>query len=402
MNAHRVAVLSMVAVAALVAALWSSQTRRPAQEAVTALPLVAGLEAGINEVSQVRVRAAGDALQATLKRVDGAWVLAEKDDYPVDVNVLREYLIKLARAKRVEAKTDNPALYDRLGVEEMSAKEATGAQIEIDGLAQPVKLIIGRNVTRGVGTYVRHAGEAQSWLADADLALERDSAKWLQRDLIDIASGRIERVNLVSAAGPAIQLVRAPEGATSEFAVANLPAGREAASEFVADATAGFLSGLRFDDVLNSNAAAPPESGLTNATFVTTDGISIVVKAWPAADKFHTQLSASLDETVAAASVAQAQAKAAREHEAAQALAAAKPAASDAAAATPQAATAKSTEAAAPPMIDPAQDREQRLLALRSEAESLNARFSGKTFVLPAFKAGNLSKTLEDFLKPKA
>ena len=59
----------------------------------------------------------------------------------------------------------------------------------------------------------------------------------------------------------------------------------------------------------------------------------------------------------------------------------------------------------APPITnvtDASKDREQRLAALRAEVEAMNARFDGKTFVLPAFKAGNLHKTLEEFLKPKA
>lgn len=405
MNAHRVMVLGVVAVVALGAALWSSQTRRPAQEDLAAPPLVAGLEAGINDVSQLRIRVAGDALQATLKRIDNRWVLAEKDDYPVDVNLLREYLVKLARAKRIEAKTDNPALYDRLGVEEISAKEAGGTQIEIEGLSQPVKLILGRNVPRGSGTYVRHAGEAQSWLADADLAVERVAANWLQRDLIDIAAGRVQRVSVTPVSGPAIGIVRAAAGMANDFVLSNIPKGREAASDFVADATAGFLSGLRFDDVLRAADAAAPAEGVAHATFATEDGIAVDVTAWQVGDKSHAQFTATLDETVATAFVEQAQANVVREHEAAKTQAAATPATDGTAPATTPdavAAPAKAGEPAPLAATDPAKDREQRVAALRAEVETLNARFSGKTIVLPAYKAGNLHKTFEDYLKPKA
>ncbi len=406
MNAHRVLVLGVVAVVALGAALWSSQTRRPAQEVLASQPLVAGLEAGINEVSQVRVRLAGDALQATLKRVDGGgWVLTERDDYPVDVNVLRQYLLKLARAKRVEAKTDNPALYYRLGVEEIGAKDVVGAQVELDGLAQPIKLIIGRNVVRGTGSYVRHAGEAQSWQVDADLAVERVAANWLQRDLVDIAAGRVQRVHVTPAAGPAVEIVRAAEGSAGDFALASLPKGREAATDFVADAAAGFLSGLRFDDVLRATDATPPETGVTRATFATQEGISIEVAAWPEGDKARAQFTATLDESVAGAFVAEAQAKAARERAAVQAQAAATltPVREDSAEKTSATETAATDSNAAKPAVsEPVKDSEQRLAALRAEIAAMNARFKDKTFVLPAFKAGNLTKTLEGYLKPKA
>ncbi len=408
MNAHRVLVLGVVAVIAFGAALWSSQTRRAAQEDVAAQPLVAGLEAGINDVSQLRIRTAGDTLQATLKRIDNRWVLAEKDNFPVDVNLLREYLVKLARAKRVEAKTDNPTLYDRLGVEEISAKEAGGTQIEIEGLPQPVKLILGRNVTRGSGTYARHVGEAQSWLTDADLAVERVAANWLQRDLIDIAAGRVQRVSVTPVSGPAISIVRAAAGAANDFALSNLPKGREPASDFVADATAGFLSGLRFDDVLRAADAAASAAGATQAGFATEDGISVSVTAWKVGEASHAQFNATLDEAVAAAFVESAQAKAVREHEAAKTQAASKAAADTAvkpAAETTTETVAASANAEQPAPLattDPEKDREQRLAALRAEVETLNARFSGKTFVLPSFKAGNLHKSLEEYLKPKA
>lgn len=409
MNTHRVIVLGVVAAVALAAALWSSQVRR-SEDVPTALEVVPGLEAGINDISEVRIRTGGDAVQATIKRVGDGWVLAERDNHPADFDGLRQYLVKLARAKRIEAKTDTPALYEKLGVEAVDAATATGVQIEIDGLKAPVKLIVGRNVPRGSGSYVRHAGEAQSWQTDTDLAVEKITTNWLQRDLVDIAAGRVERVDITPEKGARIEIVRSAEGASGDFALANLPKGREPASEFVGDATAGVLAGLRFDDVLRAAEHAPPETGLTRAQFATEDGISVAVTAWKDGEKTQAQLLASLDEVKATAFVEQAQAKAVREHAATQEAAKAKAEAtveSDIAAgggaqddvATP----AEPTPAEAPlAATDPVKDREQRLAALRSEVEAMNARFKDKTFVLPAFKAGNLHKALEDYLKPKA
>jgi hypothetical protein len=414
MNAHRVMVLGVVAAVALGAALWSSQTRRPEQEPSASQPLVPGLEQGINDVTEVRVRTPGDVLQATLKRTEQGWVMVERDNYAVDPNLLREYLLKLARAKRIEAKTDNPASYYKIGVEDIADAKSAATQVEIDGLAQPVKLLIGRNVATGSGTYVRNAGDAQSWQADGDLAVEKVAANWLLRDLVDIAAGRIARVDVTPATGPKIEIARAAPGSAGDFVVANLPRGREAASEFVADATAGFLSGLRFDDVLRAADAPAPDKDLTRATFLAGDGTSIAVTAWQVEDKTRAQLVATLDEAIAATHVAAEQAKAVREYEALKAQSeAAKPAppaaatdaATPAASATPAPAEpAAATPAPEPPLAvtDAAKDTEQRLAALRTAVGEMNARFSGKTFVLPSFKTSNLNKPLEDYLKPKA
>jgi hypothetical protein len=392
MKAHRVIVLGVVAAVALGAALWSSQTRRPVQEDAASTAVVPGLQAALNEVSEVRIRTAGDVLQATLRRSDAGWTLLERDAAPVDVSRLREFLLKLAAAKRVEAKTDKPALYFKLGVEDITTADTPGVQLDLDGLAQPVKLIVGRNVPRGSGTYVRHAGEAQSWQVDADLAVEKNPANWLDRDLIDIAAGRIESVEITPATGPRIRIVDAADGAAGDFALADLPRGREAASDFVADAAAGFLASLRFDDVLRAADAEPPAEGVTRASFFTLEGLRVDVTLWSVGDKPHAQFAAALDNAKAQAYAAAAQAKAAREHEAAKAA----PAAADAGA---QSAPAPASDALA--VSDPAADRAARVAALEAELAAVQARVTDKTFVLPSFKTANVTKPLEDFLKPR-
>lgn len=404
MNRHRVTVLTVVTAAALGLALWAGTTRRPEQPPTMA-PVVPGLEAGINQVTEVRIRTAGDAVQATMRRGDDGWRVLEREGWPADVDALRQYLLKLARARRIEAKTSTPVLYEKLGVEPVDLATASGAQIEIDGLSQPVRLIVGRNVVRGNGSYVRHAGEAQSWQSDADLAVEKNVANWLQRDLFDVAAGRVQKVEVTPSGGAKIEIVRAAGEGGGDFAIANLPRGREAASEYVADATAGFLAALRLEDVVPGEAPALPASGASRARFETEEGIAIEVTAWKDGERTLARFSAALDEAVAAAFVEAAQRKAVSEFEAARADAAAgaderedeggnedegKGEASDAAEPAPLAVT------------DAARDREQRLAALRSEVEAMAARTRDKTFVLPAFKAGQLHKALEDYLKPKA
>lgn len=418
MNAHRLTTLGIIATLAVVAALWSTQTRKPQQDESVSQALVPGLEKHLNEVTLVRIRTAGDVVAATLQRDADGWSLQERGGYAVDVSRLREYLLKVAQATRVEAKTSNPSLYDRLGVEPVDASDAYGAQLEIEGLDSPVKLIIGRNVARGSGTYVRHAGDPQSWQASADLALERVPGNWLQKDLVDIATGRIDSVSIDAADGSRIEIARAAQPADGDFVLANLPKGREPSSGFVADATAGLLAALRIDDVFPSDQAAPPAEGRITARFGTVEGVQIAVDAWPLDGKTRLTLDASLDEAQAAAYVAQAQEKAAREHaaltaqgdagagtEAAAASAADEPASADAtdvAANDADDADGDATPAEAPLAVrDPEADRAHRLKQLQDEVAALDARFEGWTFVLPPYKAEPLNKSLEAYLKPK-
>jgi hypothetical protein len=292
MNKHKLMVLGGVAVVALVAALWSTNTRKPVQEGAASEALVPGLEAKLNDITTVRVRGPGDQVLATLVRNEAGWGVQERGGYAADVGKLRAYLLKLAQARRVEQKTANPELYYKLGVDPMTAKDAAGAQLELEGIEPPVRLILGHNVPRGSGTYVRFADQPQSWEANADLAVERSVANWLQRDLVDVASSKVSKIDVQPVQGPAVHVLRAEGSKGGEFKLAEVPKGREPASEFVADAIAGLLSGLRFDDVLPAADAEPPAKVQTTV-FTLEDGQALTLTSWEHDGKTLARLAAA-------------------------------------------------------------------------------------------------------------
>lgn len=411
MSRSKLILPAVVAAIAVGAALWSTQTRRPVQEADAATPLVPGLQQKLNDVTALRVIGPGNATLATIERGDAAWTLKERAGYPVDTAKVRDLLVALAGAKRVEQKTASPELYGKLGVADIAQADATGTQVEVDGLGAPVQVILGQNVARGTGTFVRTAGEAQSWQIDGNVAVERAPAKWLQPEIVDIAPARIEAVSIKPAEGAAIEIARADGKGASDFVLKNLPKGREAESEFGADAAAGLLSGLRLDDVAPAADAAPGDAKVTTATFHVEDGTIVTLTAWKANDRTLAQLAFALDEGRALAFVDRAHAREAKEAEAAASEAAASANAGAEAAAQDAAATDETPVAAAAPgaaqppatpaASDPAADREQRLAALRTATDALQAKVAPWTYTLPTFKASNLNKTLEDYLKPK-
>ncbi len=51
-------------------------------------------------------------------------------------------------------------------------------------------------------------------------------------------------------------------------------------------------------------------------------------------------------------------------------------------------------------MSDPAKDRQQKLDALNAEVAALKKTFDGWTFVLPTYKYTDMTKTIDDMLKP--
>jgi hypothetical protein len=405
MNARNIVGLGLLAVVAAGLALWLVDSRAPQQDVGLQGPLLPGLVDRLNAVDEVKVVGAGGKTLATLQRQPDGWTLLERDGYPADAAKLRALLVGLSEARRVEAKTSNPALYDRLGVEDVSAAEAKGVALEIIGGGEPLRLILGQNNARGKGTYVRLDGEASSWLLDRNIAVERQPVEWLQRDLIDLPPARVASVEVVPADGAAVNIGRAQDAA-GDFELQNLPRGRQPASEFVADATAGLLDALRFDDVLPADGVVEGDSGARSASFRSKEGLSIALRAWQTEGKTYARFSAELDEAEASAWAASQQpAEAADDASAASVAAESGHAPGDASAEADgarsddaQAVDAKQQSAA--PGLATAEENAGRVDALRAELATLQQRFEGRVFVLPAYKAASLNRDLDAYLKP--
>lgn len=387
MNQKTLLGLAIAAVVALGAAALVNHFNRPASETAAADAWLApALRDHVNDVSKVVIKGAGDKTLATLVRGDKGWTLAEKGGYAVDSGKLRDLLLKIADARLVEQKTSNKDKYATLGVQDVSDAGAKGVQVELQGLAQPLDFIVGDASPRG-GSYVRRAGDAQSWLTAATINVDKDAANWLRKDVASIAASRIASVAVTHADGSVVKIAKAAES-DANFTLADVPKGREAGDAFTINGIAGALDGLRFDDVLPAKDAAP-EANALKARFETFDGIAVDVTAWEKDGKDRAVLVASLDAAQADKGITAAQAKVKAEYE--KAVADAQKADGD-----------KKDDAPIKPLAetDPAKDRENRLADLDKQVAELNARFDGWTFVLPAYKYAAFDKSLADLLKP--
>jgi len=392
MNPKTLALLGGAAVVALGAAIAINFSNRPRSDVGDAAkPLLPQLHGHVNDVTSITLTGADNKVLATLRRGEHGWSVAEKSGYPADLPKLREFLLKLDQATLLEQKTSNAQRYAELGVDDVKDKDAKGVRVDIGGLAQPTRLIIGNyNGAGGGGTFVRVDGDAQSWLAKGNLAVDKNSADWEQRDLTDIASNRLESVVLTNPDGKVLKVYK-EQASDDNFKVADVPKGRETSSAFAANGLGSMLAGLKADDVFAAKDAAPPEK-VYKAEYRAFDGVSVTLTAWEKDGKDYAQFAAKLDSAAANARIDKDQAKAKADYDAAVAAAAkteVKP---------PATAPAEVPKPAA--VADPAKDRQDKLDALNKEVADLNKTFDGWTFVLPSFKFSNINKTMDDMLKP--
>lgn len=415
--------LALLTAVALGLALWVSKSREPSSTIGHDQAALPGLKEGINDVTAVRLVGAEGKLIASLTRKDGHWTIGERDGYPADDGKVRALLLKLADAQLLEAKTSDPALYAKLGVDDVSAKNAGGVQVEIEGpKTAPPKLIVGRfNGTAGDGTFVRRTGEPQSWLAKGSFTIDKTTAEWVNRELLDIGADRIASLD-ITVGGK--HLVASKTDATQQnFVVADLPKGRELSSDYAANSLASVLSGLRADDVAKAGEI-PAGAKRADVTYQLRDGTTLAGSVWEVEGKDWLRLKASLDETRAAAKIETEQANEKAKYEAdlakfqlAQAAKVADDAKAHADASKPATDPAKPADAkpgdakaspdamAAEPakpasVADAAKDKAERLDKLKADVAELNRRLDGWQFTIPAYKFGNMYKTVDDLLKP--
>lgn len=296
MTSRRLLTLSVAALLAIAAGVWLATRQSSSGDNERAL-LYPELKPQLDAVQAVRIFKAGDARAVELTRSNDQWVVSERSNYAADTSRLRSLLRNLAEAKVLEEKTSNPQNYRSLGVEDVKDATATGVRVEVSGAPTAVNLIIGKSGPGGSSHYVRRAGEPQSWLVDADIDAAAQPDAWLRKDVIDVSADRIQSVSIATGERQPYTAAKASR-ADADFAVTDLPKGKQPRTPSVANSLATALAGVTLADVQPASAFAdaPPTA---RAAYKTFDGLVVEVSGRQRDDKRYIALKASYDAALA-------------------------------------------------------------------------------------------------------
>lgn len=390
----RTLVLLLAALAVLVAlAVAVSVSQRPSGAAGGLL--LPDLKAQINDVDRIVVRAAGNRTVATLERRADGWVVAERDGYPADVGRIRRNLIALAEARILEEKTSNPELYGRLKVDDVEKESAGGVRLDLTAGGKETGVIVGAtSVGGGDRAYVRRAGEPTSWLVSGALDAPPDAGDWLDRAVTDLDPARVHAVTVAHPDGSVLRLRKdGPDAA--DFAVLDVPPGRELSFPTVGNSVGSALADLTLESVEPAAGFAPGDVAPVVATFETFDGLVVEARTWRLPAGARTRFAARVDEALAAR-FAPPPAGPTQPAEATPGAAEpAGPATAGGPAATAVTPAPESAEA------QPGAGARKSLDEVKAEAAQLQARLGEWVYVLPEFKAEQLVKKPADLLAPK-
>ena len=141
---NRLWIIAAIVAALVVGAVALNRDTRTVDDSALLLP---ALGEQLNAVTRLRIQGADDTV--TLVREDGDWRVGERD-YPAKLGEVRKTLIALAEATVFEPKTSNPALYDRLGVQDFGTGANDNTQVLLwAGETQLSGLLVGGGTAAG-------------------------------------------------------------------------------------------------------------------------------------------------------------------------------------------------------------------------------------------------------------
>ena len=362
-------ILILAAVTAIVVGAVLSVDRESSTAARSGEIVFPGLLDQVNSV--VRVRVTGNEGKFTLTRDRDTWVVEEKERYAADPDRVHKLLLGAAGMKRVEPKTSNPELYPKLWLEDPSSKESKSVRFVLENAsdAELANWVLGdrrpsKSDASRTELYIRVADDPLAWLVEGSVPGGQKIIDWLDRPVARIDRERLRAVEVVHADGTVIAVNKSLP-ADADFALRDIPADREADSQYRINDIGRFLEDLRFEDVAPSSSldfAGSLDKQVQAATF---DGLRVHLETVMRDGEAWAQLRAEFDEGLVEKSE--------------------------------DAAEASKDEAGAAPGDTPGSLRSAD--EVRAEAERLNARWKGWAYELPSFKRDYIAKRIDELTR---
>lgn len=296
LTSRRLLVIAVLAIVVIAGAVLLANQRASTSQQPNEL-LYPELKTQADSVKAIRIYKAGDARALELLRNGADWTVTERNGYAVAPVKARRLVQALADAKLLEEKTSDPTKYSALSVEDVTAADAKGVRIEIEGTPAAVNLIVGKDGPGGKSSYVRRVGDKQGWLVSEQLSASPEIRDWLDKEVINITADRTQSASIAIEGKPTYSATKAAR-TDADFKVAPLPKGKELSSPSAANTVASALMNLSLDDV-RPKAEVVAGKPAAVATYKTFDGLIVEAQGWKKDEKHYVTFSAAYDAALA-------------------------------------------------------------------------------------------------------
>ncbi len=203
MNPRSFLILAGLTAVAVVAAGGATlvQSRVGADVQLYDEPMFPRLVERANDAAKITYRTAMES--AVIEFKDGAWRFTDRYGYPVATSNIRSVIAAVAALRKLEPKTDTPARYASLAVEDVTAELARSRELIVEAADGTVlaSVVLGR--TSGTmtfdplgGMYVRVPGDARAWLVRGTVALPPSAVDWMERQIVHVPGPDIKTLQI--------------------------------------------------------------------------------------------------------------------------------------------------------------------------------------------------------------
>lgn len=215
------------------------------------------------DVAKITITSSENSFSLT-QNDDGEWTAPDRDDYPIAPAKIRDLIVTMTDMKLVEPKTARSDRFARLEVEDVDQPEAKSksVRLEADDGTVIAETIIGKTryrMTAGedYGTYIRPTGQDRAWLANGQLRLDTELTDWLAKDVVDIESDDVKRIEIARHDKDPYHAERTDKDAA--FAFNEVPEG-QTIDDASANSLASLLASVKLEDVKRrDNVEMPAE-----------------------------------------------------------------------------------------------------------------------------------------------
>ncbi len=259
------------------------------------------LMANLNDISEIQVNTALENF--SIVRQNKQWGVKEVSNYPADLDKLHETLLGAAQLQVIEAKTSNPSLYSKIGVEDVDSEGSSSTLLTLKKDAETVlaSVIVGNNRTSKADRslreiYVRKPDDKQTWLVEGNLAPAKRPMDWLQKEIINIDNSRMKQAVITHDDGDVVHVLR-ENSEDNDYLLADVPENSKVKTPYELQQIATLLANLSLEDVKPVQEVEFGEKSDIKAVFSTFDGLDIALNAIKVEDTYYLQLSANYVES---------------------------------------------------------------------------------------------------------
>ncbi|MEN8126240.1 MAG: DUF4340 domain-containing protein [Planctomycetota bacterium] len=247
MSDRKLAVLGVIAV---LMAGWAVLQNRISQNVNTvdfsSSPLITGLQ--IEAVAGITVTSDKGQKTTTLNRTGGGFVVANKDNYPVDVSRINNLINSCLDIRIHEKVTDNPDNHADLGVTDETAQSRVSF-LDKEG-AEIVGMLVSKSGEKG-GAFVRLVSGNDVYSIQSPPRIPTGAIDYVDPELLRIEQNKMQSV-AVQTSGDSYVLAASEDKASVELQ--DMPAGKQYKGTDY-KSVFGALNSLQFDNVVSEGNA---------------------------------------------------------------------------------------------------------------------------------------------------